>query len=265
MDLGLAGRTALVTGSWRGTGAGIARVLAAEGATVLVHGFEEGQADDVVAEIAAAGGSCRAVVCDLRTDEGAARLVGECGDGVDVCVANYGVAEGGSWWDAGADAWVDLYQKNVLSAVRVVQGIVPPMRERGWGRVVLIGTVGTVRPGTERPHYYASKAALPAITVSLAKELAGTGITVNLVSPGLVATAEVRAWLRRLAHQRGWGDDWEEVARRAATEVMPNPARRVATPEEVGALVAFLCSPQAASINGSNLHIDGGGADAVTV
>ncbi|MDH4144059.1 MAG: SDR family oxidoreductase [Acidimicrobiia bacterium] len=264
MDLQLSGRTALVTGSWRGTGAGIARVLAAEGATVLVHGFEPGQAHDVTAGIVAGGGSAREVVGDLRTDEGAERLAGEVGDGVDILVANYGVAERGDWWSSTSDDWVDLYQKNVLSAVRVVQAFVPPMRERGWGRVVVIGTVGTVRPNRERPGYYASKSALPAMTVSLAKELAGTGITVNLVSPGLVATAEVRAWLTRMAAERGWGDDWNEIARRAAAEVMPNPAGRVAEPEDVGALVAYLCSPQAALINGTNLRIDGGGADTVT-
>jgi 3-oxoacyl-[acyl-carrier protein] reductase len=147
--------------------------------------------------------------------------------------------------------------------VRLVRGLVPGMRERGFGRVVFVGSVGSTRPGSRTPHYYAAKAALVNMSVGLAKQLAGTGITVNTVSPGVVATDEVRAMFRRLAAKRGWGDDPEQLEARAVAELLPNPTGRAGRVEEVGALVAFLSSPLAAYINGANLRIDGGAADAV--
>src|SRR4029079_15028344 len=108
----------------------------------------------------------------------------------DVLVANYGVADGGSWFGEAtdADAWLDSYNRNVLSGVRLIRHCVPAMRSRGWGRVLLVGTVGSMRPGARNPQYYASKSVLPALTVSLAKELTGSGITINLVSPGIIGT-----------------------------------------------------------------------------
>jgi NAD(P)-dependent dehydrogenase (short-subunit alcohol dehydrogenase family) len=254
---------ALVTASYRGTGRGIARVLAAEGAAVVVHGFDPAPAEAVAAELRAAGGDARAVSGDLMTDDGA-RAVAEASGPLDVLVANYGVAEGGAWFDdaTGADAWFDSYDRNVLSGVRLVRRCVPGMVERGWGRVVLIGTVGTARPGTRQPQYYAAKAALPAITASLAREVAGSGVTVNLVSPGIIATDEVRERFTRRAASRGLPTDWESVQQLVFKEFMDVPTRRVTEPEEVGDLVAFLASERAASITGANHRIDGGTAGA---
>ena len=268
MDLGLDGRVALVSGSWRGTGAGIARVLAAEGATVLVHGMEPGQADDVATGITAAGGRAHVVVGDIRTDAGAEAVVAEvtgAGAGpVDVLVANYGTAEGPGWFDATPADWVASYETNVLSAVRLVNAFVPGMRERGWGRVVAVGTVGSVRPGTRPPQYYAAKGALVNLVVGLSRELSGSGVTVNVVSPGVIATAEVKARFLRLAAERGWGDDWDEVSRRVATEVSPNPTGRIPEPEDVGDLVAFVASDRAWHVNGANLRVDGGSTGTVS-
>jgi NAD(P)-dependent dehydrogenase (short-subunit alcohol dehydrogenase family) len=136
------------------------------------------------------------------------------------------------------------------------------MRARGFGRVIFVGTVGALRPGNRTPHYYAAKAALPNLTVGLAKELAGTGITVNTVSPGIIATDEVRERFRRTAAKRGWPGDEIEAERRAVAEFMPNPSARAGRVEEVGSLVAFLASRHAGYINGANLRIDGGAADA---
>ena len=194
MQLELAGRVAFVSGSHRGTGAGIARVLAREGAHVLVN--------------------------------------------------NYGAAEGPGFFDGGTDDWLSSYEKNVLSGVRLARAFAPEMRARGFGRIVFVGTIGTARPAARWPHYYAAKGALPVLVVSLAKELARSGVTVNLVSPGLIATAEVRA---RFSDER----------------LRDNPSGAVCTPEDVGRLVAFLASPHAASINAANLRIDGGSADCV--
>ncbi len=245
MELGITGRTALVTGSHRGTGSAIAASLAAEGAHVLVHGFEPGQPDAVVETIVSRGGSARGVVGDLSSDAGAAALLEAAGE-LDIVVCNYGVAQGGRWSSVTTDAWVDAYDRNVLTAVRIAAGAAPALVERGWGRIVLLGTVGTIRPAAARPQYYGAKAALPALTVSLAKELAGSGVTVNLVSPGLIATPEVL----------------ERLADRPVAEVFPGMSGRIALPSEVADLVTYVCSEQAGAITGSNFRIDGGSADA---
>jgi 3-oxoacyl-[acyl-carrier protein] reductase len=241
VDLGLQGRTVLVTGGYRGTGQGMCRVLAAEGATVVVHGFEPGQADATAAEI---GG--RAVHGDIRTDAGADAVAAAVGD-VDVLVNNYGVAEGGGWFDGDTDVdgWIDMYEKNVLSGVRMVRRLVPAMRTRREGRVIFVSTVGAHRPGARLPHYYAAKQALLSMTVSLAKELGPDGITVNCVSPGIIATAEVR----------------ERHGTTPPSTFMPIPMGRMGTPEDVGHLVAFLASPLASYITAANVRIDGGAAD----
>jgi len=112
--------------------------------------------------------------------------------------------------------------------------------------------VGTVRPGSGMPHYYASKAVLPTLCVSLAKELAGSGITVNLVSPGLIATAEVKEQLARST---------ADAAGRWANKLLDNPIGRMAEIAEVAGLVAYLASERAGAINGANLRVDGGAAD----
>ena len=254
MDLGLAKRTALVSGSYRGTGAAIARVLAEEGATVVVHGLEPGQAEPVAREIHALGGTAHCATGDLRTEAGArdaARQALEAVGHVDVLVNNYGTAAGGGWLDDADDDWLAMFQTNVMSGARLVRHLVPGMKERGFGRVIFVGTVGSVRPRARIPGYYASKASLPNMTVSLAKELAGTGITVNNVSPGMLATAEVKEGLLRRAAKHGLGGDWAEVERHAAREWMPNPTGRLGRIEEVGALVAFLASDHAGYVNGA--------------
>ncbi len=262
MDLELKGKTALITGSYRGTGAGLARVMASEGARVFVHGFAAEPTEAIAAEIRDAGGDAIAVVGDIRTDAGAAdvaRAVGE----VDILVNNYGVAEGGTW-ESPTEDWIDIYQKNVLSGVRLVHAFTPGMRERGWGRVIFVSTVGYVRPNSQMPHYYASKTALVNMTVSLAKELANTGITVNCVSPGIIATAEIREMFRRRAEKRGEPTDWPSLEKEAARNgPMANPAGIIGDPEDIGHLIAFLASDRARYVNAANLRIDGGTADSI--
>ena len=264
MDLGLDDKTALVTGSYRGTGSGIARVLAREGARVIVHGLESGQADEVAAQIRAEGGEAVAVSGDIRNGAGAERVAREALEAagrVDVLVNNYGLAAGGGWLDGGDDDWLDMYQVNVLSGVRLVRLLVPGMRERGWGRVLFVSTVGSLRPRAQTPGYYAAKTALLNMGLSLAKELARSGITVNTVSPGIIATAEVRASLERRARERGEDVDWDSIQSRAASDFMPNLCGRIAEVEEIGQLVAFLSGRHAGYINGSHLRIDGGASD----
>jgi 3-oxoacyl-[acyl-carrier protein] reductase len=267
MDLGLRDKVVLVTGSYRGTGSGIAAVFAAEGAHVLVHAFDAGQGDDVVANLRADGGHADLVTGDIRTVEGTSALVASVSGivpRVDVLVNNYGVAEGTTWTTGDTESWHDSYDKNVVSAVRVTQAFLPAMRAAGWGRVLFLSTVGATRPGTRIPEYYAAKGALPSIAVGLAKELAGTGITVNCISPGVIATAEILEQFRRRAERDGLGTDRASIDRLILDTAMPNPSGRVATPTDVGRFVTFVASEPAWHLNGTHLRFDGGAADTVT-
>jgi len=258
MDLRLGGRTALVTGSARGTGLIIARRLAEEGARVLVHGLEPGQAERAVIEI----GLGIAVTGDITTDAGAAALLEQCREEtIDILINNYGTADAGSWAASGTDDWLLAYQRNVLSAQRLIRALLPSMRARAFGRIVNLGTVGSTRPNSRMPHYYAAKGALATMTISLAREVAGTGIRVNLVSPGLILTPEVEAaWLER-GRANGWGTTWAEIEPHVAADI---PIRRIARREEVADLVAFLASPLADAIHGQNIRIDGGALETLT-
>jgi len=265
MELGLKYKRALVTGSNRGTGAVIAAQLAREGAIVFVHGLDPADAQHAIAqELRAAGCDAHAVSGDIRSDEGADLLVQELTahtDGIDILINNYGVPASGDWHTATTAQWVDVYQHNVLSAVRMIDRFVPGMRVRRWGRVIQLSTIGALRPNKRMPHYYAAKSAMANLTASLAKELAGTTITVNTISPGLIHTPEVEASFRSLAQRRGWGDDWAEIEARGVELLMPNPSGRMARREEVADLVAFVASERASYLNGTHLRIDGGAID----
>lgn len=268
MDLGLTDKVALITGSYRGTGAGIARALAAEGAVVLVHGLETGQADEVASTIGAAGGRVHVVVGDVRTDAGTVVLV----DGVraqvnhvDIVVNNFGNTDHASDWEAAdTGSWHGSYGVNVVSAFRVTQAFIPDMRAAGWGRIVVMSTVGATRPGDTIPEYYTAKGALPSMAVGLAKHLAGTGITVNCVSPGIIATAEVVASYTERARRDGRATDWPSVEQLIQEGRMANPTGRVPAPDDVGRFVAFVVSESAWHLNGAHLRFDGGASDAVT-
>ncbi|MEQ8826723.1 MAG: SDR family NAD(P)-dependent oxidoreductase, partial [Parvibaculum sp.] len=159
MDLQLKSKRALVSGSHRGTGRAIAHALAREGAHVLVHGFELDAAEAVAAEIRKKGFAASAVAGDIMTDKGAAGVVEAAGD-IDILINNYGTADPGSWERTEIDGWIDAYQKNVLSAVRLTRGLMGAMKAKGWGRIVMLGTIGSTEPAARMPHYYASKGAL---------------------------------------------------------------------------------------------------------
>lgn len=252
MELGLAQRTALVTGSYRGTGLVIARQLLGEGVTVLIHGFTLSAAEAARDEL---GGGI-AVAFDPTSDHCRTALEELAATyPIDILINNYGNADQGAWQGLASADWYRAYDHNALASVRTIDALLPAMRERGWGRIINLGTVGSTKPNAARPHYYAAKGALANLTQSLAQAVGGTGVTVNLVSPGLIRTPEVEAGYRARAERRGDSTDWADIERELAANI---PLGRIATRDEVAAVVVFLASEQAGAIHGQNLRIDGG-------
>jgi len=262
MDLKIAGKRALVTGSSAGIGAAIALRLAQEGVRVVVHGRSEQRAQSMADEIRGQGGQARAVLGDLATDAGAARVIAESQaafGGIDILVNNAGGYDARDWFETTPDTWRTFYEHDVISSVRMIQAFAPAMREAGWGRIINIATGLAAAPQALMADYAAAKAALVNATVSLAKALAGSGVSACTVSPGLIHTEGVEKVLREAARRFKWSDDWESIQARWFSDVLGSASvKRLGTVHEVADLVAFLASPLAEYINGANLRIDGG-------
>ncbi|GGH57077.1 NAD(P)-dependent dehydrogenase (short-subunit alcohol dehydrogenase family) [Filimonas zeae] len=260
MDYKLAGRRALVTGASAGLGEAIALMLAKEGAHVIVHGRNAERADAVVQQILQAGGSAEVVLGDLATNEGADEVAAGAlaGGAIDILVNNAGFYAHTSWSDTTTEDWLHVYNVNVVSYVRMIQRIVPAMKTLGWGRVINIGGGLGTQPVSDLPHYNASLAARHNMSVSLARQLSGTGITSNVVAPGAIMNAGVEQWLRNAAPKKGWGSELVEIEQKAVKELVPNDAGRFGRQEEVAAAVVYLASPYADYVSGAILRVDGG-------
>lgn len=263
MDLKLKDKVALVTGSSSGIGAAIAKALALEGATVIVHGRNHERTKQVAVEIDKQGGKAFAVVGDLSQEEGAKRVIEEAfkaSDRIDILVNNAGGSDVApiTWENGSLDDWKEKFEQNLFSSVRLLQAVLPQMKNRGWGRIVQISSVAATQPLTFLVDYAAAKAALNNTTVSLAKEYSRFGVTVNTVSPGPIVTPAFERVARGVAEAKGWGHDWDEIEKRFVEESVPTAVGRAGRAEEIANAVAFLSSPLADFITGANLRIDGG-------
>lgn len=260
MDLKLRGKRALVTGSTSGLGEAIVKMLAAEGAAVIVHGRDKHRAQAVASAIASAGGHADIALGDLTSDQGADAVAeaalahGE----INILVNNAGFYHHLDWNSATPQSWADTYEANVIAHVRMIQRFVPDMRKRGWGRVIQIGGGLAGQPMPSLPDYSASLAARHNLAVSLARELKDTGVTSNLIAPGAILVPAVKALLEQIAPQYGWGEHWEDIERGAARDLVPNDVGRLGRPDEIAAAVAFLASAHADYISGATLRVDGG-------
>lgn len=264
MDLQLDGKVALVTGSSIGIGQGIAQALAQEGAIVVVHGRNKAKAEDVANDIVAQGGRAYVVVGDLTNEDDVQRLIDQAQSfvkPVQIVVNNAG-GSGPSedWTTTRPDTWALGYDKNVLAAVRVTTRLLPGMRELQWGRVVNISSLAALMPPAKRPDYAAAKAAMIAMTASLAKSVAKDGITANCVSPGTIRSASLEQAFRAAAATRGLAMDapWSDIEKTALSMFADVPMGRVGTLEEIADAVSFLVSPRAGYITGANIRLDGG-------
>ena len=252
MDLGLAGRTAVVCGSTSGLGLAVARALADEGAHVVVSGRRGDAARAEAARLPSALG----VEVDLADQEGPAHLLEEARrrfGAVDVLVLNAGGPPPGPATDLTLESTEAALRTLLLAQVRLVQLVLPEMRERRWGRLVAIGSSGVQQPLPNLVLSNVGRAGLAAYLKTLAAEVAADGVTANMVLPGRIDTDRVAA-LDRGAAERA-GVDQAEARRRSEATI---PAGRYGTPEEFAAVVAFLCGAGAAYVTGEQVRCDGG-------
>lgn len=263
MDLKLAGRNALVTGSTSGIGAGIAIALAREGATVVVHGRSEARAKSVVEQIVEAGGKAHPALGDLGNDDGANAVIEQALGAVkqiDILVNNVGGPVEGkvSFFDTTLAEWADSYNGNALAAVRMIQGLVPAMKARGWGRVIQITSRNAISPHANMPSYGGAKAAMNNFTLGLSKELAFTGVTSNAVMPGLIYTQQLDHFLRDIAKHQGWGEDLERAKEHLLKNLVRQTVERLGEVNDIANYVCYVASPLSDFMTGSIVRIDGG-------
>ena len=261
----LEGKRALVTGSSSGLGEAIAKRLAAEGARVVVHGRNLERAERVAAEIRAAGGEAHVALGDLMLDDQASGVCDTADavlGGIDILVNNAGGESAGAgqatFFDAKPEEWLKTYNGNVVCAIRMIQRFAPGMKDRGWGRIIQISSLVSHRPNLVIPDYAAAKAGLNNMTVGLSLALAGTGITVNSISPGVILTSGVEGWFRQLSKQFDWGTDWDEIEKKAVAALAPNHVGRAGRPADVAHAVMYLASPQGGFVTGTDMMVSGG-------
>ena len=252
MNLQLEGKTALVTGSTAGIGLAIASALAREGVKVIVNGRTQERVDQAIG----ASGAAHGIAADLGTRAGVDALVARF-PAVDILVNNLGIFEPKPFEKIPDEDWLRFFEVNVMSGVRLSRHYVGPMRTRNWGRIVFISSESGLQIPVEMIHYGMTKTAQLAVARGLAETTAGTAVTVNAVLPGPTSSEGVSEFVEQLAASQAV--DRAAVEREFFRKARPTSLlQRFATPEEVAAVVAFVCSPLASAINGAAVRADGG-------
>jgi 3-oxoacyl-[acyl-carrier protein] reductase len=245
VHLGIEGRTALVMAASKGIGRGIAGALAREGARVAISSRSEDSLREAAAQI---DGQVEVFPADTGDLDRLRELPGEVAEAlgpIEILVLNTGGPPPGGALDNSLEEWEAAFRSLVLATRVLVEGVIPGMRERGWGRIVNVGSTSIREPIGHLTLSNANRLAALGLLETLADEVAGEGITVNTVATGMFAT-------ERLADAQGSLEGAEEAARQRV------PAKRLGDPDEYGDLVAFLCSERAGYLTGAVIPLDGG-------
>jgi len=256
MNLKLADKTALVSGSTKGIGFAIATGLAREGARVIVNGRSEKPVAEAKRQIEQAMPDARieGFAGDLSTAAAAETLLQRF-PLVDILVNNLGIFEPKPFEDIPDEDWRRFFEVNVLSGVRLSRAYLPGMKQRNWGRIVFISSESAINTPVEMIHYGMTKTAQLAVSRGLAQLCAGTGVTVNAVLPGPTHSAGVEEF----AGQLSGGKPFAEFEKEFFKTIRPSSLlKRFAMTEEVANLVTYVCSPLSVATNGAALRVDGG-------
>jgi NAD(P)-dependent dehydrogenase (short-subunit alcohol dehydrogenase family) len=259
MDLDLTGRRALVTGSTAGIGLAVARELAGLGADVAINGRTDERVEQAIAQLRAVAARAGFIPApgDVGSQEGTARVIGAVPD-VDILVNNAGIFAPKPFFEISDADWRHFFEVNVLSGVRLARHYTPGMVVRGWGRVVFVSSESALQIPVEMVHYGTTKTAQLAVSRGLAETVAGTGVTVNAVLPGPTLSEGVAEFMRRMA-PAGGEPDLDALGRAFIKEHRSTSLLgRLIAPEEVAAMVAYICSPAASATTGATLRVDGG-------
>lgn len=258
MNLRLENKLALVTGSTAGIGFAIASALAAEGARVIINGRTSKRVEEAMEKIRAPHprAQLESLPVDLSTATGANEAVRNFPD-VEVLVNNLGIFEPKPFQEIPDEDWLRFFEVNVMSGVRLSRAYLPKMKARDWGRIVFISSESGLQIPAEMVHYGMTKTAQIAVARGIAETCAGTGVTCNAVLPGPTGSEGVKEFVDSLAKQSG--QSFAETEKEFFEKARPTSLlKRFATPDEVAAMVAFVCSPLASVTNGAALRVDGG-------
>ncbi|MDO9457611.1 SDR family NAD(P)-dependent oxidoreductase [Nocardioides sp.] len=261
MDLGIQGKTAVVTGGAGGMGRHITRMLLEEGVQVVMVDISKDALDDAVAWLPDGLPKPLTVPCDLSTDAAARELAATVKDlagEVDILVSGAGITGAtGAFHEISDDDWIEAINTNLLSAVRVTRAFLPSLRQGGWGRIVYINSEDAVQPYDDELPYCASKAGLLSFARGLARAYADDGLLINSVSPAFVETPMTDKMMEKRADEND--TSFDEAIESFLTEERPYmELGRRGKPEEVAAVVVFLCSALASFVNGANYRVDSG-------
>lgn len=253
MDLGIAGRKAIVCASTQGLGLACATSLAREGCVVYLNGRTEPRVREAAQALAqATGATVHGVAADIATEAGRATLVAACPD-ADILVNNNAGPPPGKLADWDHDQWIAALESNMLAAVLLIRALVPGMRSRRFGRVVNVTSAMVKSPRPMMALSTGARAGLTAFSKSLSLEVAIDNVTINNLLPERIDTDRQRFMAERMMREQGI------TYEQARAEIVASiAARRFGTPQEFGDACAYLCSAQASFVSGQNLQIDGG-------